>query len=79
MHTPFRHNLSRNETSALEQLSSRQDVFIKPADKGGAIVVMNREDYINEANRQLSNSLFYQALPNDPTSDFKSKVKEMLL
>lgn len=41
VHTTFRHNLSRNETTALEQLSSHQDVVIKPAHKGGAIVVMN--------------------------------------
>ncbi|KAJ1150604.1 hypothetical protein NDU88_003394 [Pleurodeles waltl] len=42
---PIRHNLKFEEYLALKSLQSDDDVIIKRADKGGNIVVMNREDY----------------------------------
>lgn len=75
---PYRHNLSKKEKVALEQLSTNHDIVIKPADKGGAIVILNAVDYISEAERQLSDATFYKALPSDPTSEFKSKLKDAL-
>ena len=36
-----------------------KNIVIKPADKGSATVLMNRLDYINEAERQLNNSKYY--------------------
>ena len=33
---------------------------MKPADKGSGIVLMNVQDYIYEANRQLSDTAFYE-------------------
>ena len=38
----------------MEELAKRKDIFIANADKGGAVVIMDVEKYINEANRQLS-------------------------
>ena len=43
-------NLSLKERQALEQLKSNEHIVIKPADKGGNIVIMRREDYVTEAN-----------------------------
>ena len=42
------HNLTVAEKSALKDLSNNKAIVIKPADKGGAVVVMNTLDYINE-------------------------------
>jgi hypothetical protein len=39
-------NLTRDEASALRSLSKRSDIVIKSADKGSAIVVMDRADYV---------------------------------
>ena len=39
----------------MSDLYNNPDITIKPAYKGGNIVIMNTEDYITEANRQLSN------------------------
>jgi len=36
-----------------------KDMVIKPADKGSATVLMNRLDYIREAERQLNNNKYY--------------------
>lgn len=74
--TPFRPNLSIKEKEALQNLADRHDIVIKPADKGGAIVIMNRDDYIKEADRQLSDTSFYKVLQSDPTDEFKQIVKE---
>ena len=36
---PTRSNLNDNEEKALKRLRQRKDIVIKPADKGGAVVV----------------------------------------
>ena len=47
-------NLSKGEQKAMEELTKRKDIVITNADKGGAVVIMDVEKYINEANHQLS-------------------------
>ncbi|XP_070174345.1 uncharacterized protein [Littorina saxatilis] len=59
-------NLSESEFVALKSLQQRSDIVIKPADKGGAVVVWDRGMYIQEANRQLHNTTAYQSL-TEPT------------
>ena len=43
----------------MEELAKRKDVIITNADKGGAVVIMDVEKYINKANRQLSDTRNY--------------------
>ena len=69
-------NLSREERQALRNLRSRQDIIIKPADKGSSVVIMSRDDYISEGVRQLSNQSTYQKLNEDPTQKHLEKVRE---
>ena len=52
-------NLTLEEIKALKSLQTRDDIIIKPADKGGAIVVWKRELYIEEAQRQFNNDEHY--------------------
>ena len=61
-------NLSKDEKDALRSLSKRDDIVIKRADKGGAIVVWKKDLYVSEAERQLSDNLFYEQMPSDLTS-----------
>ena len=58
-----RNNLSKGELDSLDKLKTRDDIIITRADKGGAVVIIDVEDYIKEANRQLENSTFYDKLP----------------
>ena len=60
-------NLTTNEQQALDRLSQRTDIIICRADKGGATVIIDVEDYIVEANRQLDDADFYRKLDSDPT------------
>ena len=52
-----RNNLTKRERAALKRLSNNTDIIIKPADKGGATIIMNTEDYVMEAKRQLDNEV----------------------
>ena len=68
-------NLSHPERKALRDLRQRTDVVIKPADKGGAVVVWSRPLYIQEAQKQLSDQRFYEKLGSDPLQECQQKVK----
>ncbi|XP_059588798.1 uncharacterized protein LOC109283246 isoform X2 [Alligator mississippiensis] len=74
--TRHHNNLSLPEKKAIECLRSNHQIVIKPADKGGAIVILNREDYIKEANRQLSDTTYYKELQEDPTPLFTKKTQQ---
>jgi hypothetical protein len=73
------HNLTKEEQNALKSLHTREDVVIKPADKGGAVVVWRKDLYIKEVNHQLENREFYTKLENDNTSENAQRVKETVL
>ncbi|XP_071155741.1 uncharacterized protein [Mytilus edulis] len=67
-------NLSSEENEAVRKLKNRDDIIIKPADKGSAVVVMDKCDYIQEAERQLSDERFYKKLDTDPTPQFNKEI-----
>ncbi|XP_073448827.1 uncharacterized protein [Aquarana catesbeiana] len=56
-------NLSLAQQSALKNLMEKEDLVIKPSDKGGNVVLMNREDYINMCLHILNNQEWYQQVP----------------
>ena len=53
---PVRDNLTTRERDALKLLRRHTDIVIKSADKGSGVVVMDRNWYIDECSRQLSDS-----------------------
>lgn len=59
---PERTNLSRTEVKALRDLMHEKRIVIKPADKGSAVVIMGREQYVREASRQLNDETYYKKL-----------------
>ena len=73
---PKHDNLSKSDRSALYNLQKREDIVIKPADKGSAVVVMDRDQYVSEAERQLNDSTFYKPLDHDPTPEFAKQVSD---
>ena len=44
----------------MRSLQNDRSVIIKPAGKGSAVVVWDRQDYLKEAERQLSDSSIYK-------------------
>lgn len=55
-------NLSVREVKALRELMGNKTIVIKPADKGSAVVILSREQYVTEVKRQLSDSIYYKKL-----------------
>jgi hypothetical protein len=80
VHVPKNDNLTQTERSALRDIQERYDIIIKPADKGSALVVMDKTTYmyIQEAERQLSDCRFYEKLDSDHTLDFTQKITRAL-
>ena len=62
-------NISREEQKALENVRNYDDIVIKQADKGSAVVILDRDKYVAEAMRQLNDSEVYISLRDDPTAD----------
>lgn len=55
-------NLTKEEMEALKDLRNNKHIVIKPADKGSAVVIMGREQYIFEVQRQLNDQVYYKKL-----------------
>ncbi|CAJ0932264.1 unnamed protein product [Ranitomeya imitator] len=70
----FHTNLSYQERIALEHLSSDKSLIFKPADKGGATVVMDRADYLEEVFRQLGDTTVYRIIPHNPLNQIVQKI-----
>ena len=71
---PTRSNLSPAERKAMEELSQREDIIISKADKGGAVVIQEVDDYVAEANRQLGDSEYYKRIDHDLTPEHTATV-----
>ena len=72
------YSLTPAERQAVTSLKKNSNIVVKPADKGGATVIMNKADYITEADRQLSNAAFYSPLTRDPTPAYRRELKSLL-
>ena len=59
-----KHNLTRQEKIGLAELKKDKDRIILTADKGVAMVVMDKEDYINKAKELLAQPA-YRRIPRD--------------
>ena len=56
----LRQEITDENLTKLKRLSNNTDKIIKPADKGGATLIMNTEDYVKEAKLQLDNEVYYK-------------------
>ena len=70
-------NITKAERIALTGLGNRQDIVIKPFDKGRGICVLNKLDYINEGIRQLSGS-HYEEVDGDRTGETAKLVAQAI-
>ena len=56
---------------ALNELSQRNSVIISNADKGGAVVIQDVKQKIEEAEQQLDTPQYYKMLDSDLTKNMK--------
>lgn len=50
-------NLSKAEREALKSLADNSTITIKPSDKGGNVVIMNKENFVDMCNKILNNKI----------------------
>ena len=62
----------------MHNLRNRNDIVIKPADKGDAVVAWRTDLYKQEAFGQLSNPTFYLEVNKDLTSHHQKLVKDTI-
>lgn len=70
-------NLTTGERFALNTLSKSTNIVIKLADKGDAIVVQDRDDYVREAMCLLSDNT-YRKLLKDPLPEFTIEANQLI-
>ena len=60
-----RPNLLTNQQTALRDLSFSNDIVIKEADKGGAITIINKDDYMTDCNTLHEDNSTYHKSTTD--------------
>ena len=68
-------NLSREEWNAIRSLADGRNIIIKKADKRSCIVIWGRNDYLMEAEKQLSDKKVFQEVSD--SENILSKSAEM--
>ena len=58
-------NLTKEERNALYKLRGDTSIIIKEADKGAAVVVWDREDYLKETDKQLLDDRVYEKMNDE--------------
>ena len=74
---PTRSNITKGERKAIEELRKDNTKIVVTADKGVAMVVMDRDDYHRKADALLQEST-YRPIPNDPTNKYQTKLIALL-
>ena len=74
----FWNNLSDDQRKALIHLSNDKSITLKPADKGGAIVIMDTEKYEMECLKTLSDPNLCEELPSDPNPEYQGTIDETI-
>lgn len=76
--TKTKTNLNSDETKALKELILNNNIIIKPADKGSAIVIMDRAQYLWEGYEQLHNENYYKKLETPIYTDTAPLMTKIL-
>jgi len=71
-------NLNREEHNSIIKLRNNDKILIKCADKGGATVIMDKENYIFEAYRQLNDIKYYTPLQQPIFHENIPRIKNVL-
>ena len=74
-HKLTKRNLTSAEYKAKTSLTKNDSIVIKKADKGSAVVVQNKSDYISEGLRQLSDRNFYRLQEENLTNIHNSQIR----
>lgn len=72
-------NLSKGESNGIRELKNNKQIIIKPSDKGGGIVIMNRVNYIIEAESQLNDTKYYNRIEKPIYEENRKSIDNIVL
>ena len=72
-------NITKEQRKALKETRSWKDKVIQLADKGNAMVVMEKRDYDRKIRELLKDTSTYRKLQKDPTPTQESKISRKLI
>lgn len=58
----------------IKSIEKNKQIVVRPADKGGGLVILNREYYYGEMQLQLEDNKIYKRMKGDPTSRLKEEL-----
>jgi len=67
-------NITKPEAKAVTQLKNNKQIIIKPADKGGAVCVLNPVLYEQKGLRQLENTRYYTEIDSPLANDTETRI-----
>ena len=67
-------NITKEEYRAIKELREDQPGIVLTADKGVAMVIMDRQQYMDKATILLQDTNTYRTIPKDPTNKQKNKL-----
>ena len=78
--TPIQSNVKNNLTMQEQEalLRTNSEIIIKEADKGGATIIMNKEDYKELVETILNDEVYYTKLNTSPEKELNLKYKKFL-
>ena len=70
-------NMTTEEGEALQDLMKDDEIVIRPADKGSGVVIIDKKDYMEKLENELSDTSTYQLVEKDITSQVQKEVKSV--
>ena len=67
-------SITKEEYRAIKQLRKDQSRIVLTADKGVAMVIMDRQQYMDKATTLLQDTNTCRTIPKDPTNKLKNKL-----
>ena len=72
-------NLPKDENEALKSLMNDSNIIIKEADKGGAVVILNKNFYREKVLNMLNDNTFYKEINGNRDAKTMQKVKNITI
>ena len=73
--TPKKNINPQHIMDGITSLEKRKDIIIRPADKGGGVVILKKDFYLNQLQEMLEDSDTYNKLEKDPSNQYEENLK----
>ena len=77
-HKQFKSNVTREQRKAIGSLARNNEIVLKEADKGGATVILNKQDYHAKMYEILQDSTTYKQITNYSINTTKRKIEAFI-